>query len=195
MPTPLIDAKLEAKASKLEKKIFGMKDRLAKLLRSAKPRRVQDYRFVTSDGKPLRLSQAFGKHKDLIVVHNMGTFCPYCTLWADEYNGAAAHLENRAAFLVVSSDEPAKQKAFRRSRGWTFRMASVKGTTFNHDMGFEPKPGEHWPGFTTFRKGKGGAVERVGRRFFGPGDDFCGVWHFFEMLHGGTGEWQPRFRY
>jgi hypothetical protein len=73
-------------------------------------------------------------------------------------------------------------------------MASAKGTTFTHDMGFEPKPGELWPGFTTFRK-SGRRVERVTRRFFGPGDDFCSAWHFFDHLAGGRGDWEPRFKY
>ena len=27
-----------------------------------------------------------------------------------------------------------------------------------------------------------GKITRVSKTFFGPGDNFCGVWHFFDML-------------
>jgi hypothetical protein len=72
MATALVDAKLEKKTAALEKKIFAMKEKLAALHRKGKPRAVEDYVFRTHGGKPLRLSQAFGKHDDLVVIHNMG---------------------------------------------------------------------------------------------------------------------------
>jgi predicted dithiol-disulfide oxidoreductase (DUF899 family) len=190
----LIDRALDRKADRLEGRIMKLKRQLAKLRRGGKRRKVKEYAFRDSDGKKLSLSQAFGDKDDLIVVHNMGRRCPYCTMWGDEYNGARRHIENRAAFLVVSPDEPKVQNEFRKSRGWTFRMASAAGTTFNRDMGFEPKPGWVAPGFTTFHR-RGKDILRVSRRFFGPGDDFCGVWHFFDLLADGAGEWQPRLQY
>ena len=73
-------------------------------------------------------------------------------------------------------------------------MASAHGTTFFTDMGFADEKGNPWPGFTTFRK-RGKAVERVARRYFGPGDDFCAAWHFFGLLKDGANGWQPKFRY
>jgi len=30
---------------------------------------------------------------------------------------------------------------------------------------------------------------------FSPGDDFCSLWHFFDLLPEGTGDWQPQYRY
>ncbi len=194
MATGLIDRKLEARAAKLEKRISSLKDKLAEMRRKAKPRAVQDYVFRRHDGRPLRLSQAFGRHKDLVVVHNMGTTCPYCTLWADGFVSLLPHLQDRAGFLVVSQDPPAKQKAFAKSRGWTFPMASSHGTSFFLDMDFADDKGNVAPGFTTFRK-KGRRVERIASRYFGPGDDFCSAWHFFDLLSGGTGDWRPKFSY
>ncbi len=192
-----VDARkaLERKIAALDRKIMQDKKKLVKLRKSLPPQRVKDYVFRTYDGKRLKLSQAFGRKQDLIVVHNMGRECPYCTLWADEMNGVLPHLEDRAGFLLTSPNEPKKQAAFRRSRGWKFRMASTEGTTFAKDMGFEPEPGQYWPGFTTFRKGKGGVVERVSSAWFGPGDEYCSVWHFFALLADGDGGWHPRFRY
>ncbi len=192
----MVDQVKHAKAmAKLDAKIQVLKGQMVKLLKKGGRRTVPDYVFTASDGKPLELSQAFGKMRDLIVVHNMGRSCPYCTLWADDYNGVLAHLENRAAFLVTSPDDPKIQRAFRRERGWNFRMASTKGSTFAHDMGFEPQPGQYWPGFTTFRREQGGPIQRVGSGIFGPGDDYCSVFHFFDLLADGIGSWEPRFRY
>jgi hypothetical protein len=28
-----------------------------------------------------------------------------------------------------------------------------------------------------------------------PGDDFCALWHLFDMLPGGVGEWRAKFSY
>jgi predicted dithiol-disulfide oxidoreductase (DUF899 family) len=60
----------------------------------------------------VQLSDLFGEHEDLIVIHNMGVSCPYCTLWADGFNGLIRHLEDRAAFVMVSPDPPDIQKEF-----------------------------------------------------------------------------------
>ena len=56
--------------------------------------------------------QLFGSMKDLFVIHNMGSGCPYCTLWADGYNGIYEHLTSRAAFVIASPDSPAAQQRF-----------------------------------------------------------------------------------
>src|SRR5208282_3588137 len=103
---------------KLEKSIRVAKDKLAKLRRRAAAQPVADYVFTGSLGERLSLSEAFGDRDELIVVHNMGRSCPYCTMWADGFNGLLPHLENRAAFAVVSPDRPKGQKAFAAKRGW-----------------------------------------------------------------------------
>ncbi|MBI4617323.1 MAG: DUF899 family protein [Planctomycetes bacterium] len=185
----------ESEIVDVQEEIFALKEKLSGLRRKVRPSRVEDYALRDHDGKPLSLAAAFGKKKDLLVVHNMGKKCPYCTLWADEMNGVLAHIQNRTAFLVTSPDDPKTQRAFRKSRGWKFRMASVAGTAFARDMGFEPRSGVYWPGVTSFRKAGGNKIERVTSAFFGPGDDFCAVWSYFDLLDGGAGGWQPRFRY
>ncbi|MBI3075561.1 MAG: hypothetical protein HYY85_01025 [Deltaproteobacteria bacterium] len=49
------------------------------------------------------------------------------------------------------------------------------------------------PGVSTFHKVKNGTIVRVANARFGPGDEFCSVWHLFDLLPGARGEWQPRF--
>ena len=38
------------------------------------------------------------------------------------------------------------------------------------------------PGVSAFSKDGDGRIFRVGRAEFGPGDNFCAIWHFFELL-------------
>src|SRR5262245_42651035 len=102
----------------IEEQIRALKKKLTEARRRATPRRVADYDFRTAEGKPIKLSALFGGKPDLIVIHNMGQKCVYCTLWADGFNGVWRHLADRAALVVSSPDEPAAMKAFAQSRGW-----------------------------------------------------------------------------
>ena len=149
-----------------------------------------DHELTGRDGSKTKLSELFGDRDDLIVVHNMGVDCPYCTLWADGFTGLLRHLESRAAFVVVSPDAPEVQAAVARERGWPFRMFSTAGSDFNREAGFEEN-GSPMPGFTTFHRTPQGGLERVSRGPFGPGDSFCSVWHFFDHLADGAAGWQP----
>ncbi len=155
---------------------------------------VSDYTLTGPDGA-VPLSVLFGDRDDLIVIHNMGRGCAYCTLWADGFASALPHLESRAAFVVSSPDDPATQAAFAASRGWPFRMVSIQGSSFGRDMGFVTETGDYWPGFSTFHRRPDGSIVRVGKDFFGPGDTYCSVWHFFDLLQGGADGWEPRFAY
>ena len=166
---------------------------LAKLTPKPAPEVVQNYALDTANGA-VQLSDLFGKHDELIVIHNMGAGCAYCTLWADGFNGVVPHLENRAGFVVVSPDAPAAQAKFAASRGWTFKMASAHNSNFTHDLGFASK-GNHMPGVSTFKKQKDGSIVRVNKAVFGPGDLFCGVYHLFDLLPAGRKGWGPQMRY
>ena len=154
---------------------------------------VPDYEFKVPDGL-IRLSALFGNQADLIVVHNMGTSCPACTLWADGYNGLHQHVLSRAAFAVSSPDSPAVQQQFAASRGWKFRMVSHADTSFAADMGYGSAEGRWRPGISVFKR-EGSAIVRVSDAQFNPGDDFCTLYHFFDLLPGGVAGWKPKFNY
>jgi predicted dithiol-disulfide oxidoreductase (DUF899 family) len=171
------------------------RQRMLELKRKLPRETFEDFALTGRDGGKVRLSELFGDRKDLIVVHNMGRSCPYCTMWADGFNGVLHHLEDRAAFVVVSPDAPEEQSAFAERRGWRFRMLSAQGSGFTRAAGYEGDDGSPWPGVSAFRKTDGGAIERVGQSPFGPGDEFCAVWHLFGLLADGVGRWQPRFAY
>ncbi len=179
----------------LEAEMSALRARLNDARRRAGGRVVQDYALKGTDGAPLRLSELFGGKRDLIVVHNMGRKCPYCTLWADGFIGFSGHLNNRASFVLCSADDPATAREFASSRNWPFLVVSGSGSTFAHDMGFEPKPGEFWPGVSTFHRDPQGMISRVAVAGFGPGDSFCSIWHMFDMLKDGPANWEPKYSY
>jgi predicted dithiol-disulfide oxidoreductase (DUF899 family) len=174
-------------------RIATLRARMRKVQRAIEPQEVQDYTFSTMQGRT-RLSELFGTRKELFVIHNMGSSCPYCTLWADGYNGLYAHLADRAAFVVSSPDSPAVQRRVARRRGWRFPMVSHRGTTFAEDMGYRSKDGGWLPGISVFRRGHGRLV-RLSDTGFSPSDDFCALWRTLDLLPEGPAGWRPKLRY
>jgi predicted dithiol-disulfide oxidoreductase (DUF899 family) len=156
------------------------------------PQEVRDYELASARG-PVRLSDLFGGQDTLIVIHNMGAGCSYCTLWADGFNGVYDHLQNRAAFVVASPDAPNQQQKFAAGRGWKFPMVSYQGNTFGEDMGYRPD-GRAMPGISVFKR-EGERITRVSDTGFSPGDDFCTVWHILDLIPEGAAGWQPQYRY
>jgi predicted dithiol-disulfide oxidoreductase (DUF899 family) len=97
--------------------------------------------------------------------------------------------------VLTSPDSPEVQRAFAVSRGWNFPAYSTEGTNFIEAMGFTDANGEVMPGVSAFKKKPDGRMTRTGRAEFGPGDEFCAVWHLFELLAEGVNGWEPKFAY
>ncbi|GAB4316507.1 MAG: DUF899 family protein [Candidatus Zixiibacteriota bacterium] len=192
MATDTTNAHAELQAA--EKELEALRRRVVELRRKAGAQTVGDYTLKDPDGNPVQLSSLFGDRNDLIIIHNMGRGCRYCTLWADGFTGFLPHIEDRAAFAVVSPDEPSVMKAFAEGRGWTFRILSNHGGTFTRDVGFE-NDGKVSPGVSTFHRDPDGTIRRVGCAVFGPGDDFCAIWHIFDLLDNGPDGWEPQYSY
>jgi predicted dithiol-disulfide oxidoreductase (DUF899 family) len=190
----LSSAEVQDEIRSTEEEITRLQKRVAELRRLQPARSVQDYQFSGWNDEPVLLSELFGDKPELIVIHNMGRKCSYCTLWVDSLIGITKHLEDRAALVLTSPDSPEVQRKFARDRGWNFRMVSTQGTTFKADMGFEPKPGDYWPGVSVFRKNADGSIEHMTSATFGPGDAYCSLWHFLDLLPTET-EWEPKFQY
>jgi predicted dithiol-disulfide oxidoreductase (DUF899 family) len=190
--------KLTKRISTLEKALLKKQAELVKLTKKLHGEVVEDYKLYGPGNKSVKLSQLFGDKEDLIVIHNMGTGCSYCTMWADGFNGLVPHLEDRAALVLVSPDAPKVQAAFARQRNWKFKMYSSEGSAFAKDMGFSiEKNGENHalPGVSTFHKTSTGKILRIAKAWFGPGDAFCSVWHFFDLLARGANGWEPKYKY
>jgi predicted dithiol-disulfide oxidoreductase (DUF899 family) len=181
-----------AKLADYRRQIADLRRKMREVQSAIAPQEVKDYEFSDLTGKR-RLSELFGPHDTLFVIHNMGTGCSYCTMWADGFNGVFEHLRSRAAFVVISPDTPEQQRQFAQSRGWKFPMLSHQGTTFASDMGYG-RDGRVTPGVSVFKR-QDGKVVRVSDTAFSPGDDFCTVWHLFDLIPEGTAGWRPKYKY
>ena len=179
----------------IEADLSRLKERLSEARRRAVPEPIQNYYLTRANGDPVDLAGLFGDQRDLLVIHNMGRGCVYCTMWADGFASMLPHLENRTAVALVSPDEPAVQSAFAASRNWPFAMVSAAGSTFIADLGFEDDDGGYLPGVSALHRGADGSIVRTGRDEFGPGDDYAPAWRLFDLLQGGAGNWEPGYHY
>ncbi len=166
----------------LETQLFELHKNLAEKRKELTPKDVTDYEFKNNNGSAVKLSELFGKNEHLILIHNMGSSCPYCTMWADGINGIYQHLETKAAFVLNSPDSPADQAEFAEKNGWKFDIVSSESNSFNKDLGFESDEGNPQPGVSTFTKDTEGKIRLIAQSYFGPGDPFCSIWHFFDLL-------------
>jgi predicted dithiol-disulfide oxidoreductase (DUF899 family) len=178
----------------LEKEIRQQKEALVALRHLAPREPISgEYVFVAPDGSQTTLEELFGHHTEMVLIHHMGVSCNYCMLWADGFNGVVPHLQDRAAFVVVSPDKPETNAARAKDRHWQFPLYSHGGTPFSRELGFFEDDGE-WPGVSTLVKDDQGQIFRVAKAHFGPGDDFAAIWHLFDLLPPGR-EWQPKQKY
>ncbi len=185
------DPSLDTEIEDLERRIEALKAERSAARRRRGPEPIVDHEVGTHEGAR-RLSDLFGAHDDLLLVHNMGTTCAYCTLWADGFVGLLPHLTRRSAVALLTPDPPAVQRAFAAARGWPFVMASDPSRAVALALGFATEDGRSLPGVSALRRAADGSLVRTGRAEFGPGDDYCAVWPLFDLLEGGAGDWAPR---
>ena len=169
----------------LENDILEKKKQLAELRQSVPEQLISNYEFVSSTGNKISLLDLFGNKNELIVIHNMGKSCSYCTMWADGFNGVYHHLIGKTSFVVSSPNAPEVQENFAAERKWRFPMISVKGSTFNEDLGFQ-NGNSVIPGVSTFRKDEQGLIYLHAQSPIGPGDDYCVTWSLFDLLPSGS---------
>ncbi|MGV2941332.1 DUF899 family protein [Mesobacillus sp. LC4] len=185
---------LEQDIERKENELMKLKQELADLRKQLPSFTVEDYTLTNTEGEKVLLSELFGEKDELIVIHNMGKSCSYCTLWADGFSGFTGHLENRVAFVLTSPDDYKTLADFSKDRGWAFKSVSTMGTTFKEDLGFKNVEG-FWPGVSILLKEKDGNIKHYTKASFGPGDDYCSIWSLFELLPDGSKGWGPRQNY
>jgi predicted dithiol-disulfide oxidoreductase (DUF899 family) len=185
---------IREKIESLEKKMMETKKQLALMRAQQHHALMQNYTFLNQSNETVSLSELFGEKDELIMPFNMGKKCSYCTLWADGYNGLINHLEDRAAFVVVSPDSPEIQQEFASSRNWTFTLVSSQNMDFYKEMDMLGKDGT-WPGVVTFIKNENGDIFRYAKSFFVPGDNFCAMRDFNDLLPIQKETWAPKYTY
>jgi len=177
-------------AERLEAEIMEKTARLAELRRADPAVEIRDYAFSTLDGETT-LSAMFAGRERLLVIHNMGQGCRYCTTWADGINGVLRHLEEAMSVVLVSKDAPDVQRRLAEDRGWRLRMASHGGGPYMTEQSI----GEgNYPGAVVYEK-RHGRILRRGRASFGPGDLYSPLWHFLALAGIGADDFTPQFHY
>ncbi len=176
----------------LESRIFELTTRLNELRKAAPGTQVTNYAFDTQAG-PTTLLELFAGMDTLLLIHNMGQACRYCTLWADGFNGFLPHLESVMSVVLVSKDSPAVQRQFANSRGWRFRLASHGGGAYMTEQSAQDGAG-NMPGAVVYTR-EGDVIRRKNACAFGPGDLYCSAWNLLGLAGLGEEEWTPQYTY
>ena len=176
----------------LEMQIFELTAKLSQLRKAAAGTEIRNYRFTTQTGE-VSLLDLFGERHTLLLIHNMGQGCRYCTLWADGFNGLLPHLESALAVVLVSRDDPATMRRFANSRGWRFRLASHGGGPYIREQTVMTGH-DNVPGAVVYQRTDAGIVRR-NACVFGPGDPYCSAWSLLALAGISTADWTPQFSY
>ena len=176
----------------LEKQIFELTSKLNELRKTSAGDEVRDYEFSTIDGAT-SLLKMFGDKQQLLLIHNMGQGCRYCTLWADGFNGFLQHLESVMSVVLVSKDPPELQRQFANSRDWRFRLASHGGGEYISEQTVMDGA-ENTPGAVVYER-DGDKITRKNSCIFGPGDIYCSMWGLLGLAGLGADNWTPQYAY
>lgn len=177
---------------KIEKQLFELTMKLNELRKTNSGNEVQNYTFTTLNGD-VTLLDLFGEHDRLLVIHNMGQGCRYCTLWADGFNGFLPHLESAMSVVLVSKDAPEVQRTFANSRNWRFRLASHGGGPYIQEQTVMDGD-NNTPGAVVYER-DGSRITRKNAAIFGPGDLYCSIWNLLGMAGLGVDDWTPQYNY
>ena len=176
----------------IELQICQLMEKLAKLQQSNRSNEVNNYKFSTLNGET-NLLELFGEKDKLLVIHNMGQGCRYCTLWADGFNGFVQHLESIMSVVLVSKDPPKIQRQFANARGWRFRLASHGGGDYIQEQSVM-EGSNNMPGAVVYER-DGKKIYRKNDCVFGPGDIYCSVWSLLGLEGLNETNWTPPFSY
>ena len=188
MSEPSAQAEIEA----LSAQIYELTEKLDELQKAHSGSPAPDYEFATQHGKATLLD-LFGDQNTLMMIHNMGQGCRWCTVWADGFNGFLPHLESAMSVVLVSKDSPETQRLFANSRGWRFRLASHGGGDYIQEQSAQPGV-NNMPGVVVYER-DGDTIRRKNSAVFGPGDLYCSLWHLLALAGTGEPEFTPQFNY
>ena len=186
------EAGAQAEIEALSAQIYDLTTKLHELQKAHRDRPVPNYEFATQHGKATLLD-LFGDQTTLMLIHNMGQGCRWCTVWADGFNGFLPHLESAMSVVLVSKDAPEAQRRFANSRGWRFRLASHGGGDYIQEQSAQAGV-DNMPGVVVYER-QGDEITRRNSAVFGPGDLYCSLWHLLALAGLGEPEFTPQFSY
>jgi len=186
------DSNSAAKLSELESQLVALNNEIEKVRAEQTPVEVENYQFQTVTGE-VSLLDLFGQQEQLMLIHNMGSQCRFCTLWADGINGQLPHLESVLSVVLVSHETPEYQRKFALDRGWRFNLASHGGGTYIKDQCVFGQA-DNYPGAVVYRK-KGDKIMRLNRAPFGGGDQFNAFYGLMSLADFDSNAWEPQYHY
>lgn len=200
-----------------EKRLMNLHDELSARKRALPWVRIeQEYSFDTRDGKRT-LAELFGPHSQLFVKHFMmgpqqDWQCQGCSLEADHVKQLLPHFEQHdMAYVAVSRAPLAEIEIVRRKMDWDFNWVSSEGSDFNYDFhvsfrpeevaagksiynfrAFDPEGMSDLSGNSVFYKNEQGEVFHTYGTFGRGGEQFLGIFAYFDVLPKGREEYGPR---
>ena len=170
-----------------------------------------DYEFATESGVRT-LPQLFEGRSQLVVQHFMygadwQEGCKSCSFWADNLQGAIAHLQARDVSYVAVSQAPLSViLPFKQRMGWQMNWVSSAQTNFSHDFHVWYTPaqiaagetfynyqeglhyGEHSPGFSVFITDDEGVVYHTYSCYARGLDTLNGAYQILDLVPQGRAE-------
>jgi predicted dithiol-disulfide oxidoreductase (DUF899 family) len=200
---------------KREKELTRLRDQLA-VERRALPWVTIDkeYIFDAPEGE-VTLAELFDGRSQLFIKHFMfapgqQTQCVGCSLEVDHIDGILPHLENNNVSYVAVARAPIEEiEAMRKQMGWKFRWVSSYHSDFNYDLnvswrreqidsgralynyGTLPEWAagiEDLSGNSVFYKDESGQIFHTYSTFGRGGEEFLGVYRFFDTTPKGRNE-------
>ena len=203
---PGADDAYRAARQRLRAAEIDLRDRIesvAALRRSLPPGPVvPDYTFIEDSSRVL-LSELFEDGKPYLILYHLmywadeDEFCPMCSMWIDGYDALVPHITQRANFVVASRAPFDRLQDWAAHREWhRLRLLSDDGPEFARDIDAEDENGR--PDSTIVVFGKEDEVVHhlytahpmLADRERGI-DLLCPVWHLFDLMPSGRGNWYP----
>ena len=205
---------IEARRAHLarEKALTRQRDQLVRERQDLPWVRVDtDYTFAGSRGAQ-SLGDLFGDRSQLAIYHFMFSpgaeqGCPSCSMAADSFDSALAHLASRDVSLVVVSRAPWREfDPFKKRMGWRFKWVSSHGSDFNYDYGVSftkeqvatgdvgynfgtsPYAYDELHGLSVFYKDAAGAVFHTYSSYARGGDILLGAHNYLDLTPKGRNE-------
>jgi predicted dithiol-disulfide oxidoreductase (DUF899 family) len=176
----------------LEKEIWEQTVRLEMLRKNNKATKVKNYQLQTLGGKTSLMDCFAGKDK-MLVIHNMGQNCRWCTAWGDIINAALPYLESEFSVVLVSGDLPQAQRTFALSRHWDFRMVSHSNNEYISEQSIISGE-KNIPGIVCYERSGENILLKNASAFY-PGDAFNPIFHLLSVGGIGLKEFKPQFNY
>jgi len=201
---------------KREKQLMKLNDELAAEKRALPWVKVEKQYFFNSRKGKVSLSDLFEGRSQLFVKHFMmgprqDWQCPGCSLEVDHVAQLLEHFEHHDMSYVAMARAPLDEiEMVRKKMNWHFNWVSSDQSDFNYDfhVSFRPEqiaagkaiynftefnPGEtaDLSGDSVFYKNANGEIFHTYGTFGRGGEQFLGIYAFFDVLPKGREEYGP----